>query len=148
FYFEHYIQCHRNTSFVNFVRGVSEYGPCYKIASYSTLRTKLIPDCQMEVEKYVTIVKKSRVTINCTLMSDIWSDMKQRYFINIIAYSPRGVVFSNSFEISKERKAGLFLKDIMCSVIDDIGPNHVVQLIIDNESNFESTGDMLIGKYP
>ncbi|XP_059635475.1 uncharacterized protein LOC132277655 [Cornus florida] len=81
-------------------------------------------------------------------MSDIWSDMKQRAFINIIAYSPGGAVFMNSFEISKDKKTGVYLKDIMSSVIEDIGPNHVVQSITDNASNFESAGDMFMGKYP
>jgi hypothetical protein len=81
-------------------------------------------------------------------MSDIWSDMKQRAFINIIAYSPGGAVFMNSFEVSKERKTRLYLKEIISSVIEEIGPNHVVQFITDNASNFVSAGDMLIGKYP
>ncbi|XP_059663870.1 uncharacterized protein LOC132309596 [Cornus florida] len=131
-------------SFIDFVKSVAEFGSTYKLPSYSTLRTKLIPDSKTEVEAYIGNVKKTWVATGCTLMSDIWSDMKQRAFINIIAYSPGGVVFMNSFEISKDTKIGVYLKDIMSSVIEDIGPNHVVQFITDNASNFESAGDMLI----
>ncbi|XP_059638798.1 uncharacterized protein LOC132281076 [Cornus florida] len=135
-------------SFINFVKSVAEFGSTYKLPSYSTLRTKLIPDSRTEVEAYIGNMKKNWVATGCTLMSDIWSDMKQRAFINIIAYSPGGAVFMNSFEISKDKKTGVYLKDIMSSVIEDIGHNHVVQFITDNASNFESAGDMLIGKYP
>ncbi|XP_075644255.1 uncharacterized protein LOC142615390 [Castanea sativa] len=77
-------------------------------------------------------------------MSDIWSDMKQRAFINIIAYSPGGAVFMRSIDVSQERKTGFFLKQIFSAVIEEIGPNHVVQFITNNATNFESTGDMLI----
>ncbi|XP_057459283.1 uncharacterized protein LOC130749945 [Actinidia eriantha] len=135
-------------SFITFVKGVAEFGPTYKLPSYSTLRTKLVPDSRIEVEAYVANVKMSWIKTGCTLMSDIWSDMKQRAFINIIAYSPRGVVFMNAFEISKEKKTGLYLRDIMSSVVEDVGPDHVVQFVTDNATNFQFAGDMLIGKYP
>ncbi|XP_059637475.1 uncharacterized protein LOC132279503 [Cornus florida] len=98
-------------SFIDFVKSVAEFRSTYKLPSYSTLRTKLIPNSRTEVEAYIGNVKKTWVATGCTLMSDIWS---------------------------------IYLKDIMSSVIEDIGPNHVVQFITDNASNFESAGDMLI----
>ncbi|KAK9998452.1 hypothetical protein SO802_018055 [Lithocarpus litseifolius] len=113
-------------AFIHFVQGVAEYGHGYKLPSYLTLRTKLIPNSRIEVEEYISNVKKSRVTTGCTLMSDIWSDMKQRAFINIIAYSPGGAVFMCSIDVSQERKTGFFLKQIISAVIEEIGPNHVV----------------------
>ncbi|KAG8380933.1 hypothetical protein BUALT_Bualt06G0068100 [Buddleja alternifolia] len=125
-----------------------EYGKSYKIPSYSIIRTKLIPDSRKEVDEYVAVDKKSWALTGCTLMSDIWSDMKHRSIINIVAYSPGGAVMMNSFEVSKEKKTGMYLRDILVSVIDDIGPENIVQFITDNASNFESSGDMLMGRYP
>ncbi|KAG8380934.1 hypothetical protein BUALT_Bualt06G0068200 [Buddleja alternifolia] len=125
-----------------------EYGKSYKIPSYSTIRTKLIPDSRKEVDEYVAVDKKSWALTGCTLMSDIWSDMKHRSVINIVAYSPGGAVMMNSFEVSKEKKTGMYLRDILVSVIDDIGAENIVQFITDNASNFESAGDMLMGRYP
>ena len=87
-------------AFIRFVQGVAEYGHGYKLPSYSTLRTKLIPNSRIEVEEYISDVKKSWVTTGCTLMSDIRSDMKQRAFINIIAYSLGGAVFMRSIDVS------------------------------------------------
>ena len=124
--------------FIRFVQGVSKYGH----------GTKLIPNSRIEIEEYISNVKQSWVTTGCTLMLDISSDTKQRAFINIIAYSPGGAVFIRSIEVSQERKTGFFLKQILSVVIEEIGPNHVVQFITDNATNFEPAGDMLIGKYP
>lgn len=86
------------------MQGIAAYGPRYKLPSYSTLRIKLIPNSRIEVGEYVSKVKKSWVTTGCTLMSDIWSDMKQRSFTNIIAYSPGEAVFMHSFDVSEEKK--------------------------------------------
>lgn len=33
-------------------------------------------------------------------------------------------------------------------MIEYIGAEHVVQFVTDNDTNFESAGDMLIGQYP
>ncbi|KAK6145420.1 hypothetical protein DH2020_022240 [Rehmannia glutinosa] len=91
-------------SFKEFLRAIMDYGPSYKIPSYSILRTKLIPDVKKDVEHYVA-------------------------------------------EVSKEKKTGTYLRDILITVVEDIGPQHVTQFITDNASNFESAGDMLMGKY-
>ena len=53
-----------------------------------------------------------------------------------------------SFEVSRAKITTLYIKDIISSVIDEIGSDKVIQLIINNTTNFESTGDILIGKYP
>ena len=75
--------------------------------------------------------------------------MKQMFFLNTIAYSPIGAVFMNSFDISsKKQKTSLYLKNILSSVIENIGQTNVAQFITDNASNFESASDMILGKYP
>ncbi|OAY64417.1 hypothetical protein ACMD2_12940 [Ananas comosus] len=76
------------------------------------------------------------------------SDLKGRAFTNVIAYSPGCALFINSFECSRERKTAMYLKDILSSIIEDIGPNNVVQLITNNGRNFLAASDMLVGKYP
>ncbi|KAG8372284.1 hypothetical protein BUALT_Bualt12G0050300 [Buddleja alternifolia] len=54
----------------------------------------------------------------------------------------------NTFEVLKEKKTCMYLRDILVSVIDDIRAENVVQFITDNASNFEFAGDMLMGRYP
>ncbi|XP_031251330.1 uncharacterized protein LOC116109236 [Pistacia vera] len=76
------------------------------------------------------------------------TDIRHRSFINLVAYSPSGPVFIKSLDVSRERKTGIYLKEIVVSVIESIGQEHVVQFITDNGSNFTSVGDMLTGLYP
>ncbi|XP_043710660.1 uncharacterized protein LOC122659629 [Telopea speciosissima] len=90
----------------------------------------------------------SREHIGCIIMSDIWTDMKERSFINVIAYSPKGVVFLNSFECFDSSKTGLFLRDILELIIEDIGIEKVVQLISDNASNYGVAISLIMEKYP
>ncbi|XP_031284773.1 uncharacterized protein LOC116143449 [Pistacia vera] len=136
-------------AFRAFVKAVAEYGAAYKLPSYSNLRTKLIPESRKGIDEYVAMVKHSWDTSGsgCTIMSDIWTDIRHRSFINLVAYSPGGAVFIKSLDISRERKTGIYLKEIVVSVIESIGQEHVVQFITDNGSNFTSAGDMLIGLY-
>uniref|UniRef100_A0A7N2RCL3 Uncharacterized protein n=1 Tax=Quercus lobata TaxID=97700 RepID=A0A7N2RCL3_QUELO len=138
----------QTTSFIRFVQGVANYGPEYKLPSNLTLQRKLIPNLMVKVEEYIRRIKNSWSVTGCTLMSSIWSDVDQRAFINVSAYSPSGAIFLNSFEVSRAKITTLYIKDIISSIIDDIGSDKVVQLIIDYTTNFESIGDMLIGKYP
>ncbi|XP_023914363.1 uncharacterized protein LOC112025916 [Quercus suber] len=138
----------QTTSFICFVEGVADYGLEYKLPSNLTLQRKLIPNLKVEVEEYIRRIKNSWSVTGCTLMSSIWSDLDQRAFININAKSPSGVIFLKSFEVSKDKITTLYIKDIISSVIEEIGSDNFVQLIIDSTTNFEPAGDMLIGKYP
>ncbi|POO01158.1 Calmodulin-binding protein [Trema orientale] len=135
-------------SFIRLVKGISEYGAGYELPCQTTLTTKLVSDSRTEVGEYIKRVKASWTKTGCTLMCHKWRNMKQQTFMNVVACSPEGAVFLNSFEISDDRESGVYLKDLLSSVIEDIGREHVVQFISDNASNFESAGDMLVEKYP
>ncbi|XP_043700840.1 uncharacterized protein LOC122651495 [Telopea speciosissima] len=132
-------------SFIQMLRSACCYGPSY---AYSTLRTKLVQRARKDIEGYVASIKKSWSTTGCTIMSDIWTDMKERSFINVIAYSPKGAVFLNSFECSDSSKTGQFLRDILEPIIEEIGAEKVVQLISDNASNYGVAISLIMEKYP
>ena len=62
------------------------------------------------------MLKSLGLQLAVLVMSDILSDMKQRAFINIIAYSPGGAIFMRSIDVSQERKTGFFSQtDYLCS---------------------------------
>ena len=130
------------------MQDVADYGPKCKLNSNLTLQRKLIPNLKVEVEWGIRRIKNSWSVTGCTLMSSIWSDLDQRAFININANSPSGAIFLKSFEVSKDTITIMCIKDIISSVIEEIGSDNVVQLIVDNTTNFECARDMLIGRYP
>lgn len=71
-------------------------------------------------------------------MCNTWSDIKKRCYINLVAHSLGGAIFLQYVEMSKERKTGHLLRDLCSKVIDFMGPQHFVQFVTDNASNYES----------
>ncbi|XP_031278048.1 uncharacterized protein LOC116136494 [Pistacia vera] len=88
-------------AFGEFVKAVAEYGVAYKLPSYSTLRTKLIPESRKGIDAYVAMVKCSWDTSGsgCTIMSDIWINIRHRSFINLVTYSPSDAMFIKSLDL-------------------------------------------------
>ncbi|OVA01679.1 zinc finger protein [Macleaya cordata] len=138
----------QSSSFVSMVKAVAEFGTGYSLPSYTTLCTKLVRDARNNVEEYVSAVKETWSLTGCTLMPDIWTDSKNCSFINIVAYSPKGAVFLKSFERSEQKKIELFLGDMLVSVIDEIGPENVVQIVVNSASYYEYDNDLIMRRYP
>ncbi|XP_043725657.1 uncharacterized protein LOC122672228 [Telopea speciosissima] len=132
----------------NTKRSTCCYGPSYAIPSYSTLRTKLVQRARKDIERYVALVKESWSTTGCTIISNIWTGMKERSFINVIAYSPKRAIFLNYFECFDSSKTGLFLRDILEPIIEEIGLEKVVRFILDNASNYGVAISLIMEKYP
>ncbi|XP_042483874.1 uncharacterized protein LOC122064222 [Macadamia integrifolia] len=137
----------QSDAFINFVKCTAHYGPSVPIPSYGTLRGRIIPEARKDLEKYAEKVKFSWKQIGCIFMSDSWTDLKKRSFLNVIAYSPGGALFLKSEECSHARLTASYIFDILDREIQSIGPYLVVQLISDNASNYSSALDMLIEKY-
>ncbi|XP_042519111.1 uncharacterized protein LOC122092871 [Macadamia integrifolia] len=80
-------------------------------------------------------------------MSDSWTDLKKRSWVNVIAYSPGGAVFLKCIECgSNSIIAGYLFREIS-DVIEMLGPQHAVQSVSDTGANYNCCGDMLIEKW-
>ncbi|XP_043710489.1 uncharacterized protein LOC122659443 [Telopea speciosissima] len=137
----------QTSSFIDIIKGACAYGPTYVVPSYSNLRGSLIPGKKVDVMQYVTSIKETWGITGCTIMSDSWTDIKKRSWVNVIAYSPGGAVFLKCIECGINRLTSTFLFNEISEVIETVGPNNVVQFISDNGANFSSCGDMLTGKW-
>ncbi|XP_042497773.1 uncharacterized protein LOC122076517 [Macadamia integrifolia] len=134
-------------SFINMMRAACEYGPGFVVPDYSTLRTRLIPEAKIEVMEYVSNIKSTWATTGCTIMSDSWTDLKKRSWVNVIAYSTGGVVFLKCIDCGTSKITAPFLFKEISAVIEELGPQNVVQFISDNTANYNFCGDMLRGKW-
>ncbi|XP_042483048.1 uncharacterized protein LOC122063408 [Macadamia integrifolia] len=137
----------QTNSFIEMLRGACAYGTSYVVPSYSNLRTSLIPGKKAEIMQYVSSIKATWDITGCTIMSDSWTDIKKRSWVNVIAYSPGGAVFLKCIECGINRLTSTFLFNEISDVIEKVGPKNVVQFISDNGSNFCSCSDMLSGKW-
>ncbi|XP_042509188.1 uncharacterized protein LOC122084829 [Macadamia integrifolia] len=137
----------QTNSFIEMLRGTCAYGTSYVVPSYSNLRTSLIPGKKAKIMQYVSSIKATWDITGCTIMSDSWTDIKKRSWVNVIAYPPGGAVFLKCIECGINRLTSTFLFNEISDVIEKVGPKNVVQFISDNGSNFCSCGDMLSGKW-
>ena len=93
-------------------------------------------------------IKESWSISGVTIMSDSWTDSKNRPYLNLLASSPKGVVFLKSLCTVGNKKDALYIFKFISEVIDDIGAEKVVQFVSDNASNYISAGRMIEEKYP
>ncbi|KAL3726563.1 hypothetical protein ACJRO7_031461 [Eucalyptus globulus] len=135
--------------FIDFVNAVAEHGSHYKLPCHSVVKTKLVPDLEKEIGEHVANVKKSWNRTGCTLMPAIWCGKgKGRSFINIFAYSIEGMILLTTANILQGEVTSTLLRNILCSVTQEMGPSSMVQCITNSAQAEGFYEDMPIGNYP
>ena len=81
-------------------------------------------------------------------MSDGWSDKKGRTLLNFLVHCPRGIMFIKSVDASAQVKDAALLCQLLDEFIQEIGPQHVVQVVTDNAANYVAAGRMLMDRHP
>ncbi|PKI31423.1 hypothetical protein CRG98_048187 [Punica granatum] len=134
----------QSSSFIEFVNALVEFGYSYNLPSCSKLKTKLIPNLGMEVAASVKNVKSSWERTGCTLISDIWcDDFEGKFHINIMSQCPAGLVLLGTFEVSKNDLSSTYFKEIVSFVIQNMGPQRVLQFIQSDAQQLELPGPLL-----
>ncbi|KAH6780496.1 hypothetical protein C2S52_011733 [Perilla frutescens var. hirtella] len=77
-----------------------------------------------------------------------WSDSQRRPLINFMAVSESGPMFLKAVDCSGEIKNKFFIFDLLKEVVEDVGPQNVVQIITDNAKNCQTAGLLVEGLYP
>eukprot|EP00256_Glycine_max_P038787 XP_006587174.2 uncharacterized protein LOC102659927 [Glycine max] len=133
-------------SFENMVAAIGQYGPHLPIPSYHDIRVPLL---KKEVEYTENLMKGHReqwVKYGCTIMSNAWTDRKQRCNINFLINSQAGTMFLKSVDGSDFVKTGekLFeLFELLDAIVEEVGEENVVQVVTDNGSNYILAGKLL-----
>ncbi|PIA25726.1 hypothetical protein AQUCO_10800016v1 [Aquilegia coerulea] len=128
----------QSPSFISMVKSIAEFGSGYSLPSCATLCTKLLQDAKKEVDEYVSTVKGSWSLTGCTLMLDT-SDS------DVIAYSPKGAIYLKSWERTND--SSVFLADVLIPIIEEVGSENVVQIIVNNGFDIESE-NLVTERYP
>ncbi|KAH1077183.1 hypothetical protein GLYMA_19G102600v4 [Glycine max] len=113
-------------SFENMVAAIGQYGPHLPIPSYHDIR--------------VPLLKKE---YGCTIMSDAWTDRKQRCIINFFINSQAGIMFLKFVDGSDFVKTGEKLFELLDAIVEEVGEENVVQVVTDNGSNYVLAGKLL-----
>ncbi|KAH1087150.1 hypothetical protein GLYMA_07G163900v4 [Glycine max] len=130
-------------SFENMVAAIGQYGPHFPIPSYHDIKVPLL---KKEVEYTENLMKGHRekwVKYGCTIMSDAWTDRKQRCIINFFINSQAGIMFLKSDDGSNFVKTGEKLFELLDAIVEEVGEKNVVQVVNDTGSNYVLASKLL-----
>lgn len=130
------------------MESIGQYGPGYRGPSYYEAR---VPWLERAVKRTSTLRAKHEEAwkeYGCSIMSDGWTDIRQRHLINFLANSPAGTYFLGSVDASTEIANANMLADLLEKQIIKVGKEHVVQMITDNGANFKAAGRILMDRIP
>ncbi|KAI8568658.1 hypothetical protein RHMOL_Rhmol02G0217700 [Rhododendron molle] len=110
------------------VEGIANYGPGFKPPSMHELRTWVLKDEVDDINRMMEEHKKAWKEHGCSIMSDGWTDGKNRVLINFLVNSPAGTWFLKSVDASDTIKNADLMFNYLDGVIDEIGEANVVQV--------------------
>ena len=76
-------------------------------------------------------------------MCDGWTNGTQTQLINFLVHSVAGCVFVKSVDASEHKRTAKCIYTLMDKVVESVGDEHIVQIVIDNGANFKVAGKML-----
>ncbi|XP_039819268.1 uncharacterized protein LOC120681712 [Panicum virgatum] len=111
-----------------------------KSPSSEKARTSLLDACKRNVEQDLGALKNTWHTHGVSIVSDGWTNMKNKPLINVIASNSRGSMFLYADDFSGIEKTGEAIADYLLKAIEDIGASMVMQVVTDNASNCKAAG--------
>lgn len=137
----------RSSSYQLMMDAVAKCGQGFRGPSSETLKTTWLQRVKSEVTQQSREIEKEWAATGCTIIADTWTDHKSRAIINFLVSSPSGTFFHKSFDASTCFKNTKSLPDLFDSVIQDFGPENVVQVIMDNALNYVGVGNHIVQNY-
>ncbi|CAN1309863.1 hypothetical protein LINPERPRIM_LOCUS27838 [Linum perenne] len=137
-----------NDEFKQMVEAIGKFGPGLKPPSQHDLRESLL---KSEFERTKTLLdehNEEKEKHGCSLMTDAWTDMKRRSIMNVVTHCAEGTSFIKSKDTSGIAHTSDVIFDLVDSAIEEVGAEHVVQVVTDNASNNMGAKALLLEKRP
>eukprot|EP01018_Ginkgo_biloba_P023328 Gb_37124 [translate_table: standard] len=119
----------------------------YKTPSFEKVRTTLLTKEKSLAEQSIEPIRASWRTTSVSIVSDGWTDVRNKPLINVIVVCPKGSMFLNAVDCSGELKDATFIANILISTIESVGPSNVVQVITDNARVSKAAGLLVEARY-
>ncbi|XP_042974622.1 uncharacterized protein LOC122306256 [Carya illinoinensis] len=129
------------------IDAVTAIGPGFKSLSLYELRGNLLKMAVNEIQDYLQQIKKVWNDTGCTLMTNGWTNQKQQSIINLLVYCLKGTMFLKSVDTSGLRKDAETLFNIFDEVVQEIGPENLMQFITNTDASYKAAGKKLQQKY-
>ncbi|CAD6240636.1 unnamed protein product [Miscanthus lutarioriparius] len=122
-------------------------GPGFRGPPADVLRDKWLQRLKSEILQKTKEIEKDWVTTGCTILADSWTDNKLKALINFSVASPMGTFFLKTADASSHFKTHRGLYDLFDEVIQEVGPENVVQIIADRNINYGSIDKLIMQNY-
>lgn len=121
--------------------------PSYVPPDYKMLKTTLLQQERGRIEDLLKPIKSMWRKAGVTIVSDGWSDIQQQPLVNILVVSEYGAIFLQAINNEDEVKTKECIAEKLIDVIEDVGPENVVQVITDNDPVCRAAGMLIEQKY-
>ena len=127
---------------------IGQFGPGLKPPSPYDLRETLLKEEYARTKGLLADREKEKEKNGCSLMTDAWTDMKRRSIMNIVTHCAEGTSFIKSTDTSNISHTGEFIFELVDNAIEEVGDEHVIQVVTDNASNNMEAKNLLEKKRP
>ncbi|XP_027366755.1 uncharacterized protein LOC113873010 [Abrus precatorius] len=137
----------RSPSYQLMIDAIAKCGPGFTGPSAEILKATWLERIKSEVGLQSKDVEREWATTGCTIIADTWTDYKSKAIINFLVSSPSRTFFHKSVDASAYFKNTKWLADLFDSVIQEFGPENVVQIIMDSSFNYTGIANHIVQNY-
>ncbi|CAH1426814.1 unnamed protein product [Lactuca virosa] len=119
----------RDEGFQDAIIAIGEYGRGMPAPSYHNMRVTLLKEILEDTHKFVDSFRPQWKKFRCSIMSDFWTDDKQRSLINFLVNCPTGTVFLKSIDASEHIDNAEYIVKKVNEVIAEVGEENVVHIM-------------------
>ncbi|RVW13610.1 hypothetical protein CK203_088822 [Vitis vinifera] len=123
--------------------GVGMKGPTFHEERVTNLKKELALTKDLMKDHMVEWGKNG-----CSIMSDGWTDRKERTLVNFLVNCSKGTMFMQSIDASSMIKTREKMFELLDKWVEQVGEENVIQVITDNHSSYVMAGRLLELKCP
>eukprot|EP00253_Pinus_taeda_P032254 PITA_32254 len=148
YYFDIPFHCARSPYWQAMVHAVVVASPGFKAPTSESLRIDLLLESVEDVMLVLADFRSSWVETGCTIMSDGWTDQRNRTLIDFLVSCPAGTMLLKSVDASDKVKTAQLICEMMEEVVQEVGEEHVVQIVTDNAANYMAAERLFEIRHP
>lgn len=122
---------------------VAIVGPGFKVPTSESLRTYMFLESVDDLNLVLAKFRTSWEETGCTIMSYGWTDRRNKTLINFLLSCPKGTMFLKLVDASDKVKSAQLICEMMEEIVQEVGEENIVQIIIDNAANYMAAADCL-----
>ncbi|XP_065869523.1 uncharacterized protein [Euphorbia lathyris] len=124
--------------------GGSEVGmpSCHDLRGWILKNT--VEEVKTDIDRHVAAWART----GCSILVDQWDTLMGRTLLSFLVCCPEGVVFLKSIDASEFRSSPDALYELLKQVVEDVGVEHVLQVITRMEEHYIEAGRRLTDTFP